>query len=93
MKSYTSFNTCGKCRAEKARMTKQNTSIADMPYKPHPAQAKIHASKARFKVIRAGSRFGKDRCAVNEMVWKLCEMLNEERDETMIPCTCLDSGA
>ena len=85
MKSYTSFNTCGKCRAEKARMTKQNTSIADMPYKPHPAQAKIHASKARFKVIRAGSRFGKDRCAVNEMVWKLCEMLNEERDETMIP--------
>jgi len=85
LKNYTSFKTCGRCRAMKARQAQTNTSVADMSYKPHPAQAEIHKSDARFKVIRAGARFGKDRCAINEMVWKLCEMLSEERHESIIP--------
>jgi hypothetical protein len=49
-------------------------SLADMPqkkriqlYTPHKGQLKIHASKARFRVVACGRRFGKTLMACNEI--------------------------
>ncbi len=85
LQNYTSFDTCPKCRMNKGREIQRNTSKVLMPYSPHPAQLIIHQSKARFKILRCGSRFGKDRCSINEMIVKLAEMLSEERPEELIP--------
>jgi len=80
-KIYTSFKKCANCRLSAAR----KTSIARIPYEPHINQESIHASTARFKVLNAGTRFGKDRCFVNEFIKKFCEMLSEKRSEDLIP--------
>ena len=42
-------------------------------YKPHPAQLQIHQSKARFKVLNTGRRFGKSVLAINETFKKALE--------------------
>lgn len=78
---YSNQKTCGSCRMAKANGYKKVT----IPYSPHPAQQKIHASKARFKLISAGNRFGKDLGAIGEGVLKFLEMLNEERSIDVNP--------
>lgn len=78
---YNNQKTCGSCRMAKANGYKKVT----IPYSPHPAQQKIHASKARFKLISAGNRFGKDLGAIGEGVLKFLEMLNEERSIDVNP--------
>lgn len=52
---YTHFKTCSACRM--ANATGQRKVI--IPYSPHSAQQIILASKARFKIMTCGNRFGK----------------------------------
>lgn len=40
-------------------------------YRPHPGQAKVHRSKARFRVVRAGVRWGKTKMGIYECLWYL----------------------
>jgi hypothetical protein len=42
--------------------------IIKIPYSPHKAQKEFHNSKARFRIIAAGRRFGKSQAAVNEAI-------------------------
>ncbi|MFN0009315.1 MAG: terminase large subunit domain-containing protein [Planctomycetota bacterium] len=42
-------------------------------YAPHPGQVLVHRSKARFRAIAAGTRWGKSRCAAGEAVAALLE--------------------
>jgi hypothetical protein len=80
---YTSYDTCPDCRMAKARdnwsSNEDEVKQITLPYVPHSGgQQLVHASKARFKLINAGSRWGKDRCSVNEYIMRFCEMLSEE---------------
>lgn len=56
-----------------------------IPYTPHPGQLEIHKSDARFKLICAGTRWGKDRASINELIYKFIAMLDEDRDDTLVP--------
>lgn len=78
---YTHFKTCGTCRMAKASGVKKVV----IPYTPHEAQQIILESKARFKIMRCGNRFGKDLHAIGEGVMKFLEMLNEERSIDVNP--------
>ncbi|WP_024834167.1 hypothetical protein [Ruminiclostridium josui] len=78
---YTHFKTCSACRM--ANATGQRKVI--IPYSPHSAQQIILASKARFKIMTCGNRFGKDLHAIGEGVMKFLEMLNEERSIDVNP--------
>lgn len=78
---YTHFETCGSCRNANMLGYKKVT----IPYKPHSAQQKIHDSKARFKLMNCGNRFGKDLGAIGEGVMKFIEMNNEERSIDVNP--------
>lgn len=87
-KCFTKFKTCGKCRlshAGKVAKGTQNISKATITYEPHEKQKLIHASKARFKVLACGARFGKDRCSVMEFIQKFAEMLSEDRGPELVP--------
>jgi len=42
--------------------------ILKIPYAPHNAQREFHNSKARFRILAAGRRFGKSQAAVNEAI-------------------------
>jgi hypothetical protein len=79
--TYTQFKMCETCRMDNAR----GYANIEIPYEPHVNQWPLHNSKARFKLLCAGSRFGKDRCMVNEFVKKFTEMLSEERGPELIP--------
>lgn len=79
--AYTSFKACGKCRMSNAR---GGINVA-IEYTPHWGQELVHNSKARFKVINAGNRYGKDRCSVMEGIHYFIACLNEERDSSMVP--------
>lgn len=79
--NYTSFHTCGACRMRNA-----NGGInITVDYTPHWGQQLIHDSDARFKVIDAGARWGKDRCSVMEGIQYFIACLNEDRDSSMVP--------
>lgn len=78
---YTEFKTCPDCRISNARGFRNVT----IPYSPHEAQLKILASKARFKLMCCGNRFGKDLHAIGEGVMKFIEMNNEERSIDVNP--------
>lgn len=87
---YTSFDMCPSCRMEKARNqanVNQNDGVQQivLPYVPHEKQILIHQSPARFKVLAAGSRFGKDRCMVMEFIQQFAAMLSEDRGPDMVP--------
>lgn len=56
-----------------------------LPYSPHAAQKTIHRTAGRIKAIRAGRRFGKDRCSLNEFLRRCFEMAAEERPAHLIP--------
>lgn len=43
----------------------------NLPYQPHPGQAEIHGSDARFKLAVAGARFGKSLSGAREMLREL----------------------
>lgn len=81
LEKFTQYNSCDKCRTAVAR----GNSKATIAYMPHPGQKLIHESKARFKVIAAGARWGKDRCMIMEFITKFAEMLSEERGPDMVP--------
>lgn len=78
---YTHFKTCPQCRMANANGCRK----VEIPYTPHEAQQKIHESKARFKILQCGNRFGKDLGAIAEGVMKFLEMLNEERSIDVNP--------
>lgn len=78
---YAKHKKCPQCRAFMQRKTLE----VGIPYEPHPGQQLVHESKARFRVIAAGARWGKDRCCMMEFIQKLAEMLSEERGPEMVP--------
>lgn len=87
-KCFTKFKTCGKCRLSKLGKTTKGTthvSKATITYEPHEKQKLIHESNARFKLICAGSRWGKDRCSVMEFIQKFSSMLSEDRGPELVP--------
>lgn len=54
------------------RIRKMTEQILKIPYKPHPAQKQFHESKARFRILAAGRRFGKSQAAANEVIKFAC---------------------
>ena len=60
-KIFNKYKYCPKCRniIKKEGAATKNVSIK---YQPYEWQKKVHASKARFKVVSGGARIGKDRC-------------------------------
>lgn len=78
---YNNQKTCGSCRMVKAHGYKK----VEIPYTPHSSQQKILESKARFKIMVCGNRFGKDLHAIGEGVMKFLGMLNEERSIDVNP--------
>lgn len=80
-KDYSSYKTCPKCRSNIACKEVK----VEIKYKPHDGQRLIHQSNARFKVIAAGARWGKDRCSIMEFIQKFSSMLSEDRDSDMVP--------
>lgn len=79
--AYTSFSTCGICRTANARGGINVTA----EYTPHWGQELVHNSEAKFKVINAGNRWGKDRCSIMEGIKYFIACLNEERGNDMVP--------
>lgn len=80
------YKFCPKCREEMLSMNNfADTKDVKIKYNPYPWQKKFHASKARFKVISGAARAGKDRACVMEFINKFINMLNEERDYTLVP--------
>jgi hypothetical protein len=45
----------------------------DLSYTPHPGQLLVHRSRARFRVLACGTRWGKSTCAAMEAVAALLE--------------------
>ena len=57
-----------------------------LPYTPHPGQALLHTSAARFKVIACGRRWGKDRWGIQEVLRKAYFCLNDpDRSPNLVP--------
>jgi hypothetical protein len=56
-----------------------------LDYEPHPGQLLFHQSKARFRVLNAANRWGKDRASINEFIQKFADMLSENRPSTLVP--------
>lgn len=85
---YTNFKKCPKCRHKKKgdnpELDEQVTRVL-LDYTPHPKQQLFHNSKARFRVLNCGSRFGKDRCSNAEGIRSFLDCLNEDRPTSMIP--------
>jgi hypothetical protein len=86
-KCFSKFKTCPSCRSKRIVIAKgqQVTSTATIRYEPHDGQRLIHTSNARFKLIAAGSRWGKDRCSAMEFIYKFAYMLSEDRGPELVP--------
>jgi hypothetical protein len=78
---YTHFKTCPTCRLASAQGFRKVT----IPYTPHETQQIVHESKARFKILRCGNRWGKDLGAIGESVMKFIQMDNEARSVDINP--------
>jgi len=78
---YTDFDMCKECRTRNYKGTQK----AVIPYEPHWGQKLVHESKARFKLLNCGTRWGKDRCMTNEYIMRFVEMLNEDRGPDLVP--------
>lgn len=79
--AYSSFKTCGSCRIQNA-----NGGInISVEYEPHWGQELFHKSTARFRVLAAGIRWGKDRCSNMEGIDYFIRCLNEDRPKSIIP--------
>ena len=81
---YTSFGLCPKHRRNKDFEMEEVITV-QIDYTPHPAQQLFHDSKARFRVLCCGARFGKDRASTMEGIKYFLECLNEDRDSSMVP--------
>lgn len=79
------YKLCEKCRKELITNEVVATKNVSIKYDPYPWQKRFHASTARFKVISGAARAGKDRATVMEFIDKFVGMLNEERDDTLVP--------
>lgn len=85
--SYSTWLTCPECRQRKIKenatleQKEVEYQVAKLPYKPFPAQQKIHDAfeNHRFVVIAAGNRFGKDRCSTMMGIKFFAECLSENR--------------
>lgn len=86
-KRFTNFKKCGSCKTKKKMDAVDIDEVVNITlhYTPHQAQRKFHDSKARFRVLNCGSRFGKDRCTTMEAISYFVECLNENRSDDMIP--------
>lgn len=87
---YTSWKKCNEHRqvhrkknAESAQA--QEVMNVTIDYAPHAAQQKVHQSRARFRLMNCGSRFGKDRCSMVIFIEYFLKCLNEERPADMVP--------
>lgn len=70
---------------EAKRQGRVPAEVVEIDYEPHPAQKEFHNSPARFKILTAGIRFGKDRACLMEGIAKLAEMLSENRPTSLVP--------
>lgn len=80
---YSTFDKCPECR-EKANKQQVDTYVIN--YVPFEYQAKMHNSKARFRVVSGGIRTGKDYSMTFEFTKYLIECGNEDtkqRNELM----------
>lgn len=87
-KHWSHFKDCATCR----RQRQLGISTVELPYKPHAGntpgsrgQLEFHESKARYRVLMCGARWGKDRCSINEFIKRFAEMLSEDRSEDLVP--------
>lgn len=85
-KIFNKYKYCPKCRTKVAKKNQENkmTNVT-IKYNPYPWQKKFHASKARFKVVSGAARSGKDYSFDKEFDMKFVDMLNEDRDYSLIP--------
>lgn len=78
---YSNFKTCGACR-----LANRHGGInMNIDYEPHWGQELVHASAARYKIICAGARWGKDRCSIMEGIDYFIKCLNEDRGPDIVP--------
>lgn len=84
-KIFNKYKYCPKCRIKLARQEEGKTKNVSIKYNPYPWQKKFHASKARFKVVSGAARSGKDYSFDKEFTDKFVNMLNEDRDYSLIP--------
>lgn len=86
-KRFNQFKYCAKCRNEIAKRNSEENKVTNVAikYNPYPWQKKFHASKARFKVVSGAARSGKDYSFDKEFDMKFVDMLNEDRDYSLIP--------
>lgn len=82
-KYFTSFKNCPNCRETITNLGK--VIHGEVKYDPFPWQQKLHESKARFKIIHAASRAGKDRASIMELIANLNILLNEPRAVDIVP--------
>lgn len=61
-----------KTTTEPARISK-SALFSKIEYTPHPGQVLVHRSKARFRTLACGTRWGKSRCAAAEAVAAILE--------------------
>lgn len=84
-KIFNKYKYCPKCRNVKKTSGEKKITNVSIKYNPYPWQKKFHASKARFKVVSGAARSGKDYSFDKEFDMKFIEMLNEDRDYSLIP--------
>ncbi|HUM44133.1 MAG TPA: hypothetical protein PKI14_14420 [Fervidobacterium sp.] len=85
-KRWSTYKKCPACRSKLAySKVKEKYLEGTIEYVPHEGQNLVHKSKARFKVIAAGARWGKDRCCMMEFIFKFAQMLSEDRGEDLVP--------
>ena len=85
-KIFNQYKYCPKCRTKVAKSkVEDKTKSVTIKYTPYEWQKRFHKSPARFKVISAAARAGKDRACTMEFCDKFIEMLNEDRDYTFVP--------
>lgn len=80
---YADYALCPDCRA--AAINNISKHEIRLEYTPHKFQKLVHNSKARFKIIAAGARGGKDYCCVADFFFYLMRCANEDRPPTLIP--------
>ena len=84
--NWTNYDRCSECRAKVGSEANCGVSRANIVYTPHSGgQQLVHASDKRFKLICAGSRWGKDRCSIMEFIMKFAQMLSEDRPSDLVP--------
>lgn len=84
---YSQYSKCPKHKKAAAKPKEPDDSVIQvtLDYTPHPAQQLIHDSKAKYKIISAGNRFGKDRATIMEAIKYFLECLNEVRGTDLVP--------